>query len=287
MPNLHLSLRNPVRRGCRRFTQWSLLLTTIASGVVHADAALDDFPLIPFGAVAKAEANAIVQASAVADAGIVEAWYSCATQRYRHGVLGDDTEAGCLLARDHDGRLYQYMLDEQFVFEDNVPRLADIDGDGNNDVISIRADRSRGAALVVYGIDAGAAASEAHALRVLAETPAIGTANRWLAPAGIADFNDDGKTDIAYVQTPHIGGILRLWSWLDQGFTEVATARGFSNHRIGDPRVTVSRVLDADEDGVADLALPDQRRRRTLIVTFTPELDILEQRDFSLHFFNR
>lgn len=266
-----------------------LSLAISSAGSLPGSALGDDtdaFPLIPFADVATAQADAIVDAAVIADAGIVEAWYSCATQRYRHGVLGDDIEGGCLLARDDTGQLHQVELDEQFVFEDNRPRIADIDGDGNNDIVTIRADRRRGAALVVYQMDDSESAAPSHTLRVLAETPAIGTANRWLAPAGIADFNDDGQTDIAYIQTPHIGGILRVWSWVDEAFIELASARGFSNHRIGDPRVSVSRVLDANEDGVPDLALPDQRRRETLIVTMNPSVDVLDRQPYSLAFFN-
>ncbi len=64
--------------------------------------------------------------------------------------------------------------------------------------------------------------------------PPIGTPFRWLAPAAIADLNGDGVTDIAYVETPHLGKVLRVWSWAAGGLTEIAQLRGVTSHRIGD-----------------------------------------------------
>ena len=131
--------------------------------------------------------------------GITKATFSCPTNRYPHGVLGDRIEAACLLLENENKVQFKVALPETQVFEDLNPRIADIDNDGRNDVVVVRSDNSVGAAIVVYSI-VGKSVEE------LASTPAIGSSFRWLAPIDILDFNGDGLLDIAYVQTPHIGG---------------------------------------------------------------------------------
>ena len=252
------------------FVALSLLCTAL---FVQAE----EFPLLPYSAVAEVDtttANTQDEQHA-----LTTAWYSCATQRYRHGVLGDDIEGGCLIATSADGKQHELQLSDQYVFEDVTPRLADMDGDGLADIVTVRSDRSEGAALVIYGLRDGQ-------LKEIAATPPIGLSNRWLAPAGIADFNDDGRNDIAYVQTPHIGGILRFWSITNDGFIELGKQRGFSNHSIGATRVSISRVDDFNGDGVADIALPDQGGASTVIMTLHPTLRELERQAFKLSFFD-
>ena len=243
----------------------------------------EDFPLIPHGEIATIDAQTAKTQTQNDNQGIgisiTSAWYSCATQRYRHGVLGDDIEGGCLLATDANGKRYELQLSDQYVFEDTTPRLADMDDDGLADIITIRSDRSLGAAIAIYSLRDGD-------LTEIASTPPIGLSNRWLAPAGIADFNNDGINDIAYVQTPHIGGILRFWSITSDGFIELGQRRGYSNHSIGSTRVSISRVDDFDGDGVADIALPDQGGGSTVIVTLHPTLQELERQAFKLTFFD-
>lgn len=96
----------------------------------------------------------------------------------------------------------------------------------------------------------------------LAATPYIGRPFRWLAPAGIADFDGDGVKDVAYVETPHIGGILRIWSFRDNQPREIASAPGYSNHRIGENFIT-GGVRDCGNG--PELVLPDAGWSRTLL----------------------
>lgn len=192
--------------------------------------------------------------------GIVRAWYSEPTGRYGHAILGDRIEAGALEAVDAAGQLYGMSLDPNFVFEDLTPRLADMDGDGTAEIVSIRSQQDAGAAIAVYGIRKGR-------LVEIAATASIGRPNRWLNVAGIADFTGDGRLDIALVTTPHIGGRLEIWTLVSGLFTRVAAAEGFSNHAIGSTELGLSAVADVDGDGVPDLALPDAERSALRIVS--------------------
>jgi hypothetical protein len=117
------------------------------------------------------------------------------------------------------------------VFEDVAPRLADIDGDGAPEIVAVRASFAQGAQLVVYAARDGR-------LTLLAATPYVGQANRWLAPAAIGDLDGDGAVEIAYVDRPHLARTLRVLRWDGAGLSEVAAVSGVTNHRIGEPFIS-------------------------------------------------
>ncbi|MBM3565401.1 MAG: VCBS repeat-containing protein [Alphaproteobacteria bacterium] len=182
------------------------------------------------------------------------AWLTDPTGRYAHGVLGDAIEAEGLAVETADGRRLQFRLPADSVFEDRYPRLADVDGDGEDEIIVVRSYLERGAALAV--LKAGP-----DGLAIVAETPAIGLPNRWLDPIGAADFDGDGRIEIALIQTPHIGGILKLYRWEKTGLRLVVEYAGVSNHAIGSRALGLSAILDADGDGRPDILVPDQQHR--------------------------
>ena len=175
---------------------------------------------------------------------IAWAWLGSPTNRYPHAAFGSPVHAGSLhvLVADASGALQQLTLalPAQRVFEDRVPRLVDLDGDGRDEIVLVEADTARGAALVVFGLRAAAVAANAAsatpaglALVELARSPSIGTAFRWLNPAGFADFDGDGRLDIASVTTPHIGGVLTLYHFRPPQLLPFARATDVSNHRFG------------------------------------------------------
>jgi len=161
--------------------------------------------------------------------GIFEAWFDASTQRYKHGILGDTIEPSSLGVYSDQDRIScgsRVDLDPLHVFEDIAPRIADITGDGKNEVVVIRSHVKKGAQLSVY-------AMRFQKLSLIAATPYIGIRHRWLAPIGIADFNGDGDMDIAYIDRPHLAQILRVWSYRDGKLVEIATTSNLTNHKIG------------------------------------------------------
>ena len=200
-------------------------------------------------------------ASGAAAQTITEASYSGPTDRYPHGVLGDDIEYTQLDVTLSDGRTLSALYENTLVFEDTAPRLWDITGDGAPEVVTVESHEAEGARLVVWGLQDGQ-------LRQIARTPVICTRCRWLAPVGAADMDGDGHIEIAYVDRPHLAKTLRLWRYTPEGFSEIATLPGVTNHRIGEDYIT-GGLRDCGQG--PELVLADARWRDIVSVWFDGE----------------
>lgn len=158
---------------------------------------------------------------------IVSAQYSGPTQAYDHGILGDRTEWTELSLRLSNGRKRVIHLPSRHVFEDTAPRLVDVDGDGEAEVITVETNFDLGARLAIYDENGLHAAA-----------PFIGRTHRWLAPVGAADLDGDGAVEIAYVDRPHLARVLQVWRYESGELSRVAEAGGVTNHRIGDAQIS-------------------------------------------------
>lgn len=218
-------------------------------------------------AVALALALALAAAPAAMAQGaapaIDSAEFFAATGRYRHHIMGPVPPWAELHLGLSDGTMRRIVLPETRVFEDMVPRLADLDGDGAPEVVVVETDIAQGAALAIYG-PAGR----------IAATPHIGRPQRWLAPAGIADLDGDGAIEIAYVDRPHLAKELRVWRYEDGTLTEVGRLPGVTNHAIGEAFIT-GGVRDCGTG--PELVLLSADRARMLAVTF--DGSVVEGRD--------
>lgn len=155
---------------------------------------------------------------------LISARFEAPTGRYPHGVLGDSIEFGALVLQYAPRALsFRITLPETRVFEDLAPRLADINDDGQTEAIVVESDTAQGARLAVYNGNG-----------LMAATPFIGTRFRWLAPVGAADLDGDGRTEIAYVDRPHLAKRLRIWRYENGTLVHLADLDGVTNHRIGE-----------------------------------------------------
>lgn len=190
--------------------------------------------------------------SAVAD--IISAKYADPTKRYAHAVLGDDVEWGALELRLRGGKSLRFVLPDSRVFEDLAPRLADVDRDGDFEVIVVESSQTQGGRLAIYD-ETG----------ILAATPFIGRKFRWLAPVGAADLDGDGRIEIAYVDRPHLAKTLRVWRFEDNNLSEVARLTGVTNHRIGEDFIS-GGIRDCGAG--PEMIVADAQWQRIVSVTF-------------------
>jgi hypothetical protein len=186
---------------------------------------------------------------------IAKVYLRSPTRRYAHGVLGDEIEAASLTLVLNDGKELTYELTESRVFEDLQPRLVNLDAKGTDEIVVVESDTKLGASLAVYGLRKGE-------VEKIAATSFIGRANRWLNPIGAGDFNGDSVMDLALVSTPHIGGVLKLYSYTPPRLTNYAEMRGVSTHSIGSTALGMGRVVKGD---LKDFILAPAQRHNELL----------------------
>lgn len=178
--------------------------------------------------------------AAPAAAQITSARYIEPTDRYGHGAVPGG-EYGALEVTLADGARAVSRVSGG-VFEDTTPRLHDFDGDGAPEIVTVFSGDDVGAMIRIYAWRDGKLVLRG------ANTP-IGARHRWLAVAGMADFNGDGLDEIAFVDRPHLARRLILTT-VKPGrdgvaFSELATVGGLTNHKFGSPVI---------EGGVRDCA---------------------------------
>lgn len=182
------------------------------------------------------------QAISVSRDGRVYAQYTGPTERYNHRVMGDGVEGGALVVVV-DSVFYELTLTDNYVFEDIRPRLFDVDQDGNLEIITIRTEVTQGAGIVIYKV-------RNNQLEEFAFVPEIGQSSRWLNIVTMNDLDDDGIIELVWVQTPHIGGILKIAKIEPGELTVIDELSQYSNHGYGDRNLCLSVLTKENEEKV-------------------------------------
>ncbi|HHW7507092.1 TPA: hypothetical protein ACU21B_000918 [Mannheimia haemolytica] len=148
---------------------------------------------------------------------------------YRHGVLGDDVEAGEIqfLERHTLKPLAEKLTQQGRVFEAN--RLATLTENGKTKLISVISGDGNGASTVVIDVKDGK-------LSIDAESEPLPT-NRWQSP-----FSFNRK--LYAIQMPHLKGNLVEYSLKGSQLAERFITSSLSNHRYGDDETSLVATTD-------------------------------------------
>lgn len=194
--------------------------------------------------------------------------YTMPTERYSHGILGDKIEAAQLMVTV-DSVFYTLKLANEYVFEDIRPRLYDVDGDGELEFITIRTNVLHGAGIAIYKL-------VDKQLQEYAYVPEIGTAYRWLNIVAINDLDNDGIVELVWIETPHIGGILKVGKIKAGKLDVFDQLPGYSNHAIGKRNLCLSVLSEQQNKKV--FYVPNQSRNKITGFSFeNNKLQIFEE----------
>jgi hypothetical protein len=203
--------------------------------------------------------NIQADARVVAGSGGRVAVYANATsERYVHGIMGDDIEGASLLmfqaADDTLNQLARVDLPGDAVYEGLSPFWADIDEDGLDDLVTTVSDGTDGSRLRVYLTDG-------NGIRDTVDGSAIGRPGRWQHQLAWDAFAPDGGYELVDVLTPHIGGTVRFYRFTGDSLEIVAEQPGYTSHLIGSRNLDMAVSGDFNGDGQPEIVMPAQNRR--------------------------
>jgi hypothetical protein len=178
--------------------------------------------------------------------------YGDATDRYDHGALSDRIEPSSLVVVDamEPELVARTVLDSPAVFEGLQPLAADLDGDGEPELVTTVADAADGARIAVYSPTG----------ERVATGPVHGPG--WRHQLAVAGLGPDGAHELAVVLKPHVTRTLEYYRLEGGELTVRATADGFATHEYGSRNIDGAVAADLDDDGTAEMLLPTVDRRR-------------------------
>lgn len=171
------------------------------------------------------------------------------TDAYRHGVLGDEVEAGAIAVADAtSGEVVVHDLPEGLVLEGTGALLVDLDGDGEADPVVTLSGPTTGAQQAVLLGDR------------FVLGPAIGQGNRWRHLLGAQDGT------LLEIVTPHLARVYQRLQFDGDGFTVTASVpETIASHAIGSRDLDRAGLVDVTGDDVVDVLGPATDDDRVLL----------------------
>ena len=146
----------------------------------------------------------------------------------------------------------RFFLDEDEVFEGLFPLMSDLNGDGRSEIVTTVINAKSSARVVVFSY-------EDDRLEILDDSVTVGSGFRWLHQIAVAPFTADGVSEIAVVQTPHIGGFAKFFRLSGEHLELVASkSGGYMSHRNGSRNLDQALAGNFDRNGVIELLVPSR-----------------------------
>jgi hypothetical protein len=190
------------------------------------------------------------------------------TNRYDHGVLGDEMEASSITLIETEPELRVIVnipIDPPDVVEGISPIWADLDEDGEREIIVTLSNPQGGARIAAYRQDGS----------LLAESPSIGLGYRWRHQIAVAGFEPGRPPLLVSIRTPHIGGVVEFFQLNAGRLDPVRETAGFSAHTIGSRNLDSAVAGDFNNDGTPELLAPDQTHTSLGVISLDGILTIV------------
>ncbi|RXK46677.1 hypothetical protein [Halorientalis pallida] len=183
-----------------------------------------------------------------------------ATNRYGHGALGNQEEGGSIVFFDASvpDVTARTRVGPPEVIEGLAPMVADLDGDGEPEVIVTVADSENGARIAVYDRDG----------RRRARGPIYGPG--WRHQLAVAPFAGQGP-ELAVTQKPHVDHVVEFYRLDDSQLSIVAEYPNVESHTYGSYNTDQALAGDFDGDGTVELLVPAVGRDTLFVVERTAE----------------
>ncbi len=184
------------------------------------------------------------------------------TDRIRHSALGDNLEATAVVVVtvgvNEVETIYQSGDD---VIESIAPLLADVDGDGIDDVVLTVSNDSQIWVAVASTTGSGVVAISDPADRLLG----------WRQLVAVGPLGPNGQTEFAEVLHPDAQGSLRFLGLSGGKLGVLATRTGYRSHEFGTRNLEQAVAADVDRDGNVEVVLPTLDRQRIAGVRHGPD----------------
>lgn len=184
------------------------------------------------------------------------------TGRYPHSALGDNLEATAVVVVtvgvNEAETIYRSGDD---VIESIAPLLADVDGDGINDVaLAVSNDRETWV-VVVSSTGGGVVATSDPADRRLG----------WRQLVAVGPLDPKGQTEIAEVLYPDANGQIQFLYLQGSKLEVAATRAGYRPHEFGSRNLEQVVAADVDRDGNVEVIIPTLDRQHIAGVRHGPD----------------
>ncbi|SDF67899.1 hypothetical protein [Halorientalis regularis] len=167
------------------------------------------------------------------------------TTRYGHAALGNRREGGSLVLFDASGPevTVRTSVGPPDVIEGLAPIAADLDGDGQRELLVTVANGDDGARIAVYGQDG----------RRRATGPIYGPG--WRHQLAVAPFGG-GRLELAVTRKPHVDHVVEFYRLEDDSLSVVADYPNVQTHTYGSYNTDQALAGDFDDDGTVELLVP-------------------------------
>jgi hypothetical protein len=168
-------------------------------------------------------------------------------------VLGDALEVIRVLQVETKPELRltgEIVMQNADVIEGIAPIRADLDQDGQREIIVTVSNRVDGARVVVYREDGS----------IMTASMPIGQSYRWRNQLAVAPTSPDGATELINVIAPHINGLVEFLRFDGQGLEITAQVPDYTSHVLGSRKLDMALTGDFDGDGLSEALLSTMPR---------------------------